>query len=188
MKAFACVLFLTTLVWAQNIEVPTDSCMWRGAKYGQMNACEPNEIVVGSCGSGRRDDCDSGQWHQLLCCKMPEYTYENCLEYKGEHGQDISCSQQAHDDSMLLQGACGSGLQHDCGGTTHIAKCCHGHLADAKLKSTGTCYWIYGYHGEKIQCNRRDEAAFGRCGSGYKDDCGTEKWHGLQCCQLTTAA
>ncbi|TRY79860.1 hypothetical protein TCAL_17078 [Tigriopus californicus] len=34
---------------------------------------------------------------------MPEHTYENSLEYKGEHGQPISCSEESHDDSMLLQ-------------------------------------------------------------------------------------
>eukprot|EP00095_Tigriopus_kingsejongensis_P004825 maker-scaffold1088_size63410-snap-gene-0.17 protein:Tk04825 transcript:maker-scaffold1088_size63410-snap-gene-0.17-mRNA-1 annotation:"unnamed protein product" len=179
--------FASGSAWSQGITVPTDNCQWRGEKYGHALQCEPNEIVIGSCGSGKRDDCGSGEWHQLLCCEMPDYTYDNCIDYKGEHGQEISCPEKSNDDSMLLEGSCGSGTWHDCnGGSTHIAKCCHGKFTDgSKMGSSGQCYWVYGYHGEQVQCNRPDEAAFGRCGSGRYDDCGTEKWHGIQCCQLT---
>ena len=99
-----------------GIEIPTNGCQWRGEKYGHMIQCEGNELAIGSCGSGKNDDCSSGQWHQILCCDMPDYLYQDCLEYRGEHGQEISCVEK----DLLLEGHCGSGTYSDCDGVTHI--------------------------------------------------------------------
>lgn len=118
MKSLAFVLLLAATVLSQNIEVPTDKCTWRGAGDGQMHVCESHEIVVGSCGSGRRAKC-SGEFHELLCCAMPEYTYDSCADHNGGHGEHLSCPELNKDPGSLLEGACGSGLGKDCNHEVH---------------------------------------------------------------------
>ena len=120
MQNLALLFTILSITSAQDVVVPSDNCQWRGASYGQMNVCEGNEIAIGSCGSGKNDDCGSGDWHQLLCCDMPDYVYSDCVDYKGEHGSELSCPELTNDMGSLVEGACGSGLNHDCEGSTHI--------------------------------------------------------------------
>ena len=61
------------------------------------------------------------QWHQLLCCRLPGYIFYDCQDFKGEHGQELSCPELMHRPNALLEGSCGSGMWHDCPGkATHI--------------------------------------------------------------------
>ena len=55
---FACSLSLAS---GEPIEIPDNACFWRGGKYGQMIYCDPEEIAIGACGSGKSDDCDKGK-------------------------------------------------------------------------------------------------------------------------------
>ena len=77
-------------------------------------------MAIGSCGSGKNDDCDNGQWHQLLCCDMEDYHWQECTEYKSDHGKDLSCPDLLNYNGAILEGACGSGMWSDCQGETHI--------------------------------------------------------------------
>ena len=63
MKSFTAllVLGLASAALADIVTVPQDACFWRGQRYGQMLYCEDGEVAVGSCGSGRNDDCDSSK-------------------------------------------------------------------------------------------------------------------------------
>ena len=133
-------LFLCSVaVLGQDIEVPTDNCVWRGGNYGEDNVCEGNELPIGSCGSGQNDDCDDGVWEQLFCCDMPDFHYQDCVDYKvfnfikihvcssyngaifhqGDNGQPLSCPEESNDPGLILEGACGSGFQENCDGFTH---------------------------------------------------------------------
>ena len=110
--------------------------------WGRENFCEGNEVrieniiktvafvacssffskqvAVGSCGSGSNDDCGPSIYHQLLCCDMPEYHYENCVQYNGDYGEPMTCKDKTHSDAEILCGACGSGGHRDCeGGVAH---------------------------------------------------------------------
>ena len=56
-------ILLASLALADDqIIIPQDACFWRGQTYGQMLYCETGEIAVGSCGSGRAADCDTGKY------------------------------------------------------------------------------------------------------------------------------
>ena len=50
--------------------------------------------------------------------------------------------------------------------------------------SNGQCTWKYGNFGQQIQCDRNDQAVFGRCGSGGNPDCAPNAYHGIECCML----
>ena len=64
-QTFFARLFLffvfSAAVICEPIEIPDNACFWRGGKYGQMIYCEPEEIAVGACGSGKSDDCDNSK-------------------------------------------------------------------------------------------------------------------------------
>merc|ERR1711860_34224 len=176
MKQFVVLSALFALSFAEE----------RGESYGRNVQCEGNEVVYGSCGSGKNDNCGTGIWFKLLCCDLAGYHFENCMDHYGEHGQNLECPLLDGADDRVLEGACGSGTYGDCAnGSTHSVKCCSGRFDDGmQLQTTGQCYWSYGYYGEEVRCNFDDEIVFGRCGSGIYDDCGTEKWHGIQCCRM----
>eukprot|EP00095_Tigriopus_kingsejongensis_P005919 maker-scaffold825_size91437-snap-gene-0.15 protein:Tk05919 transcript:maker-scaffold825_size91437-snap-gene-0.15-mRNA-1 annotation:"unnamed protein product" len=186
MKTLISLMLLISPILAQDLVVPSDSCSWRGAQFGVEASCEPNEIAVGACGSGEDDNCGTGIWHALLCCEMPNYFWQNCIEHRGSHGENLSCPFLTHDPNMLVESQCGSGKNSDCEDHGHSVKCCHGVFTDGgKLGNTHICYWLYGHWGEELECQRNDEAVFGRCGSGKNDDCGNDVWHGIECCQIT---
>ncbi len=47
---------------------------------------------------------------------------------QGEYGDNLSCPELMHDDSTLIEGICGSGMYHDCDGSTHIVSKIRVHL------------------------------------------------------------
>ena len=47
---------------ADQIIIPQDACFWRGQTYGELLYCESGEVAVGSCGSGKNDDCDTSRY------------------------------------------------------------------------------------------------------------------------------
>ena len=57
-----------------------------------------------------------------MCCDLADYIFLDCLDYHGEHGQDLSCIDLGNDNNLLLEGACGSGMFHDCEGLTHTVR------------------------------------------------------------------
>ena len=56
----------------------------------------------------------------MLCCAVPEYHYENCLEFSGTYGELLSCPEKAQDDNMIVTGMCTSGQAKDCQGESHM--------------------------------------------------------------------
>lgn len=51
---------------------------------------------------------------QLLCCDMPNYHYEQCVQFNGDFGELLTCKDMTHSDAEILEGACGSGRDPDC--------------------------------------------------------------------------
>jgi len=167
-----------------GIVIPTDNCEWREQTWGQWNQCYGNEIAIGSCGSGQGKECHDGVYaHGIYCCDLPGYSFTECEEKMGDWGQDVDCGQKP------VGGECGSGENHDCGNQAHGVKCCDATYNGTPLVPVdGVCYWKYTPNwGERILCNRNDEAIFGRCGSGGNKDCdGGNEVHGIKCCEITT--
>ena len=56
-----------------------------------MLKCDGNQVVVGSCSSGRHGDCPGGAGHQMLCCDLPEYYYSACDTFSGGWGVQMDC-------------------------------------------------------------------------------------------------
>jgi len=170
----------------EDIHIPFDKCIWRGDTYGQMNQCEGNEILIGSCDSGRSADCNNGFFQQALCCDLPGYHWETCFDFHGDHGVHLSCPNLMGNDGSIMEGQCGSGMFEDCGGSIHTVKCCEGYFSDGRRieAKRETCFWKYGLYGEEIQCDFDNQAIFGRCGSGRTDGCGDERWFGIECCEI----
>ena len=48
---------------------------------------------------------------------------------------------------------------------------------------TSSCVWRGERYGITAQCEG-NEVAWGQCGSGRNDDCGSNIWHKLLCCDL----
>ncbi len=59
---------------------------------------------------------------QILCCDIPDYHYENCLDYTGDWGEHISCPERTADDGMVVTAYCGSGGDKDCKDNSHIVR------------------------------------------------------------------
>merc|ERR1711934_1126056 len=50
---------------------PTDECTWEYTGYGERVECgRSDEVLVGRCGSGLRDDCPGSTNHGSLCCEF----------------------------------------------------------------------------------------------------------------------
>ena len=70
--------------------------------------------MVGACGSGRNPDCPNdsiyydNSYHQILCCTVPEFNWNNCESYGSEHGVPNSCLEHG-EVPTILEGTCGSG-------------------------------------------------------------------------------
>merc|ERR1739845_173682 len=173
------LIFIVSPIYG-GIVIPTDNCEWREETWGVWNMCYGNEGATGSCGSGSGHECHNGQYvHGIYCCDLPGYLFTDCEEKTADWGVDIDCGQKP------VGGECGSGTHHDCHGVAHMAKCCDGTYNDLPLVPVDdACYWKFTPNwGEKIYCNRKDEAMFGRCGSGEHKDCeGGNAVHGIKCC------
>lgn len=170
-----------------------NGCEWREETYGTFSWCKEDEIAIGSCGSGRRKDCqgnDGKFFHGLYCCKLPGYSvdYKNCENKRGSWGQNVDCDQRS------VRSACGSGFRKDCDNSAHMVYCCDAYYYGAPLipaPRVDSCYWEYTRnYGEKVYCKtgKASEtfAIFGRCGSGNGRDChGGNDVHGIKCCEIT---
>ena len=184
---FACILFNVVNGHHENVQIPVNNCYWQGARWGEFKACGHNEVAVGSCGSGRNADCENHYWDQLKCCRLhpqDSFYHNSCTKYYSRYpGQELSCM----DKNKILKGQCGSGKYADCDRAHNIIECCvgglesSGQVIDADRKS---CHWQFAGYGRKLECGR-DEAIFGRCGSGQHADCQAKKaFHGIQCCRV----
>ena len=60
---------------------------------------------------------------------------------------------------MILEGTCGSSATLDCNGFSVQNNCCEGHLLTGETvgPDVRTCNWMYGNHGEPIQCPKSDK-------------------------------
>ena len=56
----------------------------------------------------------------MLCCAIPDYHYENCLDFSSDYGELLSCPERSGDDNMFVTGMCTSGQTRDCQGHSHI--------------------------------------------------------------------
>ena len=68
---------------------------------------KPEEVVVGGCASGKKNDC-SGTSHSILCCET-EMTTHHCHWKYAKWGYSIRC-----DTREVVQGQCSSGKKADC--------------------------------------------------------------------------
>ena len=102
-------LFWLPIVFG-GIEVPRENCQWQSGGYGEETQCDGNQVIVGACGAGRYADCPDESWHQILCCSMPNYVYENCQKYGSDHGQLNSCLDHGN-VPRLLEGKDKKGIE-----------------------------------------------------------------------------
>merc|ERR1711936_63383 len=167
-----------------GIVIPTENCEWREESYGIWNQCYGNEVATGSCGSGAGKQCHDGLYtHGIYCCDLPEYAFTDCEEKTGDFGANIDCGKKP------VGAECGSGSGADCHNAAHGVRCCDAtYQGNPVVPVEEVCYWKYTPNwGERIFCNRNDEAIFGRCGSGRFEDCeGGNAVHGIKCCEITT--
>ena len=64
------------------------------------------------------------QWAQLLCCRTPNYYFDQCADFKGGKGEQLECAALLGVDNAFIEGICGSGRYNDCYGESHIVSEC----------------------------------------------------------------
>jgi len=172
-------------------EIPREQCRWKGADHlNTLLRCDGNEIAVGVCSGGRKTDC-GGKYHEIQCCAVPAFTSSKC-EVKNAHGwgDPLNCrTGTTTNGNILMSGACASGGTRDCHGEAQQAECCKGTLNNGAetlgVPDSNTCKWKYSPNwGDRLECDGKNEAAVGHCGSGNRRDCPNRNVHGLLCCQV----
>ena len=179
---------IPNLGYDQFLKIPSlndhaglDNCYWQGGKYGNYYTCQQNEVAVGVCGSGRRDDCPGGTYFMIECCDLGDTSVSDCTtSYTKHYGEKQVC-----DSNKVLWGGCGSGAHLDCSTTGHDSNvdmtCCNKNL-DIQSDS---CVWKWGKYGQQLSCPS-GQIGHGICGSGGFDDCnGGKSNSGIYCCSYT---
>ena len=72
----ACSTLLDAQITEQDYhpQVDTGSCRWVQGWYGDFISCASDEVVYGSCASGKNPDCDGGAAYDMIyCCKLVTY-------------------------------------------------------------------------------------------------------------------
>jgi len=54
----------------RGLKLDRGRCRWRGAKYGWLQQCQGDEVMVGACTSGRNADCGKKTWTGINCCRI----------------------------------------------------------------------------------------------------------------------
>merc|ERR1712198_524918 len=170
-----------------GIDIPRDNCHWlSAADYNTKLHCGGNEVAIGACSGGGgfgHKDCPGGTVHMLHCCAVPQYSWGHCEPYTSDFGEGIDCND--HGDGLVLEASCHSGAHHDCHGKANEVECCDATLEGQRVGTTDSCTWLYGGHGEQLECGREDEVLAGRCGSGRNNDChGGHSSQGNLCCEF----
>ena len=106
---------------------------WLSAGWETVLKCDGNQVVVGSCSSGRHGDCPGGAGHQLLCCDLPDYYYSACDTFSGGWGVQMDCRDH---EGPVMEGQCHSGEHADCHGSGNLITCCHGHVSGQDVGPT----------------------------------------------------
>merc|ERR1719481_1002999 len=137
-----------------GINIPRENCQWRDGSVGDFaNRCDGDQLVVGSCGSGRYNDCPGPSFTQLQCCAVEGFYYGSCVIRSGTWGELLECPTLA--DGHLVEAACGSDSHMSCSGHAHEVECCVGHMEGRTVGSTGQCTWIFtGAFGGQLEWGR----------------------------------
>lgn len=188
LKTIIALAVLSSPSSGEDVVIDQAYCSTVGQTYGVPITCNTNEVIFGSCGSGRDPDC-GGYYDYIQCCDVAAYAYDQagCATYGATYGTVLSCPEITGDPARALESVCGSGENADCNGSYHEITCCPGTFSDGftLYADTATCYWQWATYGYFLQCLNPTDAVYGRCGSGENPDCnGGADYAGIYCCKM----